>query len=32
VDRPVAKSAVKALNAVLLITVPVITGWPEVLI
>ena len=32
VDRPVAKSAVSALNAELLITVPVTTGWPEVLI
>ena len=32
VDKPVAKSAVSALNAVLLITVPVTTGWPEVLI
>ena len=32
VDKPVAKSAVSALNAELLITVPVTTGWPEVLI
>jgi hypothetical protein len=32
VDRPVARSAVNALNAELLITVPVTTGWPEVLI
>jgi len=32
VDRPVAKSAVSALNAELLITVPVTTGCPEVLI
>jgi len=28
----VAKSDVKALKTVLLITVPVTTGWPEVLI
>lgn len=32
VDKPLAKSAVSALNAVLLMTVPVTTGWPEVLI
>ena len=32
VDRPVAKSAVSALNAELLMTVPVTTGCPEVLI
>jgi hypothetical protein len=32
VDKPLAKSAVSALNAELLITVPVTTGWPEVLI
>jgi hypothetical protein len=32
VDRPVARSAVSALNAELLMTVPVTTGWPEVLI
>jgi Fe-S oxidoreductase len=28
VDRPVAKSAVRALNAVDDMTVPVTTGWP----
>jgi hypothetical protein len=28
VDRPVAKSAVSALNAVDDMTVPVTTGWP----
>jgi len=32
VDKPVARSAVSALNAELLMTVPVTTGWPEVLI
>jgi hypothetical protein len=32
VDKPVAKSAVNELNAVLLIIVPVTTGCPEVLI
>lgn len=32
VDKPLAKSAVSALNAELLMTVPVTTGWPEVLI
>src|SRR3990167_10580110 len=32
VERPVAKSAVKELNAVDEITVPVTTGWPAVLI
>jgi hypothetical protein len=32
VDKPVAKSAVSALNAELLMTVPVTTGCPEVLI
>jgi hypothetical protein len=32
VVKPVAKSDVKALKAVLLMTVPVTTGWPEVLI
>jgi hypothetical protein len=32
VDRPVARSAVSALNAELLMTVPVTTGCPEVLI
>jgi hypothetical protein len=31
VDRPVAKSAVSALNAVDDMTVPVTTGWPVVL-
>jgi hypothetical protein len=31
VDRPVAKSAVRALNAVDDMTVPVTTGWPAVL-
>ena len=31
VDRPVAKSAVSALNAVDEITVPVTTGWPLLL-
>ena len=30
VDRPVAKSAVRALNAVDDMTVPVTTGWPVV--
>jgi hypothetical protein len=30
VDRPVAKSAVSALNAVDDMTVPVTTGWPAV--
>lgn len=32
VERPVAISAVKALKTVELITVPVTTGWPELLI
>jgi len=32
VDRPVAKSAVSALNAVDDMTVPVTTGWPALLI
>jgi hypothetical protein len=32
VDRPVAKSAVSALNAVDEMTVPVTTGWPLLLI
>jgi hypothetical protein len=32
VDRPVAKSAVSALNAVDDMTVPVTTGWPLLLI
>jgi hypothetical protein len=32
VDKPVAKSAVNELKAVLLIIVPVTTGCPEVLI
>jgi hypothetical protein len=32
VDRPVAKSAVSALNAVDDMTVPVTTGWPAELI
>ena len=32
VDRPVARSAVSALNAVDDMTVPVITGWPLELI
>jgi hypothetical protein len=32
VDRPVAKSAVSALNAVDDMTVPVTTGWPAVVI
>jgi hypothetical protein len=31
VDKPVAKSAVSALNAVDDMTVPVTTGWPVVL-
>jgi hypothetical protein len=31
VDRPVARSAVSALNAVEDMTVPVTTGWPAVL-
>ena len=31
VDRPVPRSAVKALKAVDEITVPVTTGWPELL-
>jgi hypothetical protein len=30
VDKPVAKSAVSALNAVDDMTVPVTTGWPAV--
>jgi hypothetical protein len=32
VDKPVAKSAVRALNAVDDMTVPVTTGWPALLI
>jgi hypothetical protein len=32
VDRPVARSAVSALNAVDDMTVPVTTGWPALLI
>jgi len=32
VDRPVAKSEVSALNTVEDMTVPVTTGWPELLI
>ena len=32
VDSPVAKSAVRALNAVDDMTVPVTTGWPVLLI
>jgi hypothetical protein len=32
VDKPVAKSAVSALNAVDDMTVPVTTGWPVLLI
>jgi hypothetical protein len=32
VERPVARSAVRALNAVDEITVPETTGWPAVLI
>jgi len=32
VDNPVARSAVSALNAVLLIVVLVTTGWPAELI
>ena len=32
VDKPVAKSAVRALKAVEDITVPSTTGWPEVFI
>jgi hypothetical protein len=32
VDRPVARSAVSALNAVDEMTVPVTTGWPLLLI
>jgi hypothetical protein len=31
VDRPVPRSAVKALKAVEEMTVPVTTGWPAVL-
>jgi len=31
VESPVPKSAVRALNAVELMTVPVTTGWPAVL-
>jgi hypothetical protein len=31
VDKPVAKSAVSALNAVDDMTVPVTTGWPVLL-
>jgi len=31
VDRPVPRSAVRALNAVEEMTVPVTTGWPDVL-
>jgi hypothetical protein len=31
VVRPVAKSAVRALNAVAVIVVPPTTGWPDVL-
>jgi hypothetical protein len=32
VERPVARSAVRALNAVDEMTVPATTGWPAVLI
>jgi hypothetical protein len=32
VDRPVAKSAVRALKTVEEMVVPVTTGWPELLI